>query len=137
MRLSAYTVALGAFPLALGYDYGYWNVSVNQGWPASGYRYWNLDADYSGTPGVTVHTTWFYNPENGSTITYHNDTNFGSTYNSGDGSISLTQSVFLPDGSAVNVIGQGKIDCKINPASGRACSGSTLVNATCVGERCL
>ncbi|KAI0424701.1 hypothetical protein F5Y09DRAFT_323657 [Xylaria sp. FL1042] len=136
MRLSVSIIALGVFPMALGYDYGYWNVSVTQGWPASGYRYWNLDADYSGTPGFTTHSTWLYSPVNGSTITYHNDTNFGSAYSS-DGSVSLTQSVFLPDGAAVTIIGQGKLDCKINPASGRACSGSTFVNATCVGERCL
>ncbi|KAI0554826.1 hypothetical protein F4679DRAFT_525058 [Xylaria curta] len=137
MRFNVYTVALGVFPLALGYDYGYWNVTVTQGWPASGYRYWNLDADYSNTPGVTVHTTWLYSPVNGSTTTYHNDTNFGSTYYSDDGRVSLAQSVFLSNGDAVNVVGEGKINCKINPASGRSCSGSTLVNATCVGERCL
>ncbi|KAI0873128.1 hypothetical protein GGS24DRAFT_464933 [Hypoxylon argillaceum] len=137
MHFSVFTVALGALPAALGYDYGYWSVSVTQGWPASGYRYWNLDAQYSGNPGVTLHTTWLYDPSNGTTTTYHNDTNFGSTYDSGDGSVSLTQSVFLPDGSAVDVIGKGAINCKINPASGKSCSGTTVVNATCVGERCL
>ncbi|GAP91385.1 hypothetical protein SAMD00023353_6300280 [Rosellinia necatrix] len=137
MRFNVFAAAVGMLPLALGYDYGFWNVTVSQGWPASGYRYWNLDAEYSATPGVITHTTWLYSPADGSTITYHNDTNFGSTYNSGDGSISLVQSVFLTNGDAVDVVGQGTINCKINPASGRSCSGSTIVDAACVGERCL
>lgn len=58
---------------------GYWNVTVSQGWSASGYRSWNIAANYSGTPGITKHSSWTHIPGNGSTETLHHDTNFRSS----------------------------------------------------------
>ncbi|KAJ8132072.1 hypothetical protein O1611_g1552 [Lasiodiplodia mahajangana] len=131
MHLCLYGIALTALslPVAAGDDYGYWNVSVSRGWPASGYRYWNLEANYSGTPGLTKHSSWNYSPVNGSTITIHNDPNFDATF-SDDSKVTILQSVSVSETVAFDVIGNGKIDCKINPASGRACSGSTRIDAT-------
>ncbi|KAI1130592.1 hypothetical protein F5Y10DRAFT_235181 [Nemania abortiva] len=132
-----YGVALGAFPLSVAgnYDYGYWNVTVDKAWSASGHRSWILGANYSGTPGLTTHSSWTYSPVNGSTITIHNDPNFDATFND-SGKITISQSVFIADHVAVGVHGNGTIECKTNPA-GRSCSGFTQINAICLGERCL
>ncbi|KAI1426553.1 hypothetical protein F5Y12DRAFT_741496 [Xylaria sp. FL1777] len=137
MRLYLYPISLALFSLSSAdpFDYGYWDVMVARSFPASGFRSWDLWANYSRTPGLTKHSSWTYSPVNGSTIVIHNDPNFDSTYGD-DGSVKLTQSVYISDEIAVDVLGNGTIQCIINSASGRACSGSGRLNATCSGELC-
>jgi hypothetical protein len=43
-------------------DYGYWDVFYARGNAASGYRWVNLLANYSGTPGATITCKQLYDP---------------------------------------------------------------------------
>ncbi len=96
MHLNIYSTVLVALPIALAgqstYDFGYWDVKASRSWSASDHRSWSIEANYSGTPGLTKHSSWKHSPENGSDETTH-DGNFRATYSYDEGGYGS----YLPD----------------------------------------
>jgi hypothetical protein len=57
-------------------DYGYWDVFYARGNAASGYRWVNLAANYSGTPETTVTCKQLYDPNVNETTSSCDDASF-------------------------------------------------------------
>ncbi|KAL7626471.1 hypothetical protein AAE478_003243 [Parahypoxylon ruwenzoriense] len=119
-------------PPAILTDYGYWDINVTAGSAASGYRWGDVYAEYSGTPGEISHTDWIWDPHNGGMLNTTSDNpNFGSSMvdNIVEQSIEVQQSVIL-DGVNVTLVGSGVLNMKCGlGGSGRSCEGSVQLPA--------
>lgn len=60
-------------------DYGFWNVNVTSSNAASGYRWGDVYAEYSGSPGAISHFSWLYDPSVRTTTTTTDNPLFNSS----------------------------------------------------------
>lgn len=60
-------------------DYGFWNVNVTSSNAASGYRFGDVYAEYSGAPGAISHFSWLYDPTVQTTTTKTDNPLFNSS----------------------------------------------------------
>jgi hypothetical protein len=88
MYAAAWIVAAAsAIPFALAMpgtarettDYGFWNVNVTSGNAASGYRWGDVYAEYSGSLGAISHFSWLYDPSIRTTTTTTDNPLFNSS----------------------------------------------------------
>jgi hypothetical protein len=68
-------------------NYGSWNVNVTSGNAASGYRWADIYAEYSGVLGTTNHCHWLYSPAARNTTLTCDQTDFTATWGDGQGNI--------------------------------------------------
>ncbi|KAF7530430.1 hypothetical protein G7054_g9597 [Neopestalotiopsis clavispora] len=66
-------------------DYGYWNVNVSSSNAASGYRFGDVYAEYSGASGNISHFSWLYDPSVRATTTTTDNPLFNSSIVDGQG----------------------------------------------------
>lgn len=69
---------LSFFASALPVDYGYWDVNVTSGNAASGYRWGDIYAEYSGEAERISHSSWEYSPVYRNVTTTSDNPEFGS-----------------------------------------------------------
>lgn len=78
-------LALPATAQQLTTDSGSWNLNVTSSSAASGYRYGDVYAEYSSTPGQISHFSWLYSPAERSTTTTTDNPAFNSSIVDGQG----------------------------------------------------
>ncbi|KAM0820055.1 hypothetical protein AB5N19_05873 [Seiridium cardinale] len=113
-------------------DYGYWSVNVTSSNDASGYRYGDVYAEYSSSPGQISHFSWLYSPAERNPTSTTDNPAFNSSIvdGQGDHTIELKQTVEL-NHSNVTLVGTSTVSMKCGlGGNGRGCAGSTTVTAT-------
>ncbi|GAB1320028.1 hypothetical protein MFIFM68171_10238 [Madurella fahalii] len=119
-------------------DPGYWNLTLARGNPASGYRWENLDAVYSGAPDTVIHCKELYDPNTQTTTRSCDEPSF--RYAVGPLAVEGTWILVLQtvqidiSGSGMStpllVAGDGTIDIQCGKgAAGRSCEGFATVKA--------
>lgn len=78
LTVIATITTLSFFTSALPVDYGYWDVNVTSGNAASGYRWGDIYAEYSGETGRISHSSWEYSPVYRNVTTTSDNPEFGS-----------------------------------------------------------
>ncbi|ETS78177.1 hypothetical protein PFICI_10239 [Pestalotiopsis fici W106-1] len=133
-------IAASAFSFALALpdtirdvtDYGYWNVNVTSSSAASGYRYGDVYAEYSGAQGNISHFSWLYDPSVRATTTTTDNPLFNSSIvdGQGDHTINIEQTVEI-QASNVTLVGSGALTMKCGlGGAGRGCAGSLTIVAS-------
>ncbi|KAK3358038.1 hypothetical protein B0T25DRAFT_175988 [Lasiosphaeria hispida] len=125
-------------PVPADFDPGFWSVSINGGSAASGWRWHDLYANYSGTPDTTTRCRWVHNPElHNDTTTCSGEPSFYYLWSNGQASITMQQTVGLTvagsQEEAILVKGTSPFTYKSNlGANGRQFEGAVRVTATVV-----
>ncbi|KAI4594111.1 hypothetical protein KJ359_008653 [Pestalotiopsis sp. 9143b] len=113
-------------------DYGFWNVNVTSSNAASGYRFGDVYAEYSGAPGAISHFSWLYDPTVQTTTTKTDNPLFNSSIvdYQGDRPIAISQTVQI-DASNVTLVGNGTVTMKCGlGGNGRGCAGNLTITAS-------
>ncbi|KAK6200642.1 hypothetical protein LQW54_009685 [Pestalotiopsis sp. IQ-011] len=113
-------------------DYGFWNVNVTSSNDASGYRFGDVYAEYSGAPGAISHFSWIYDPPVQTTTTKTDNPLFNSSIvdYQGDRPIAISQTVQI-DSSNVTLVGNGTVTMKCGlGGNGRGCAGNITITAS-------
>ncbi|KAK4033482.1 hypothetical protein C8A01DRAFT_19572 [Parachaetomium inaequale] len=138
-------------PAALGYalkgpladradsQYGYWDLTLTRGNAASGYRWENLAATYSGAPEAVVNCKMLYDPTVNETTRSCDEPSFSYEVDSEwpENWITVRQTVQLDgaESTPVAVVGKAQIEIECGKgATGRGCEGVVRVEATVDGN---
>ncbi|EAQ91508.1 predicted protein [Chaetomium globosum CBS 148.51] len=114
-------------------QYGYWDLTYSRGNAASGYRWENLSATYSGTPEVVVACKQLYDPSSDEMTKSCDDPGFWYEVDAEwpENVITVRQTVRLDGGErAVAATGMTQLELECGKgAAGRACEASARVEA--------